>query len=114
MKGLPAYVYVLIDPRTGQPRYVGSTVRPVERRLQDHLDQTRGERSTGVLKDNWIKELLANGHVPKIRRMLTADSLEDARKLEDEMILNLRKHGADLCNIGPGKYERKKPEEEEE
>jgi hypothetical protein len=110
-KPKPAVVYVLLDPRTGQPRYVGCTNRTLERRLQDHLTQTTGARSTGELKDGWIKELLALGRKPIIKHHCDAPSLKDAVEIEEKLIAQMRQHGANLVNIGPGKYIRKKNED---
>lgn len=109
----PASVYILVDPRSGRPRYVGCTNRPLARRLQDHMNQTTGERSTGALKDAWIKELIAAGRKPVIKHFANAPSLSEAFKIEDELIDQLKKLGENLVNIGPGKYERRKAELEE-
>jgi len=55
-------IYGLVDPRTGEVRYVGFTVKGIDR-LKDHLYRARtGQEKT--YKANWIRSLLADGHVP--------------------------------------------------
>ncbi len=35
------YIYALIDPRTGDVRYIGKTLR-LQKRMQEHLRDQRG------------------------------------------------------------------------
>jgi hypothetical protein len=53
-----AYVYALIDPRTGEIRYIGSSTRP-RRRLQDQLAAARAHhrlRSLGRTRSTSMAE----------------------------------------------------------
>jgi hypothetical protein len=60
-----AYVYALKDPRTGQIRYVGSTIQEPHRRFQKHLViAAQGINMTH--KYNWIRELLNAGLRPEL------------------------------------------------
>ena len=55
-RGKPCYIYALIDPRTREIRYIGSSMRP-HRRLQDHLRAARAHhrlRSIGCTR--WKEE----------------------------------------------------------
>ena len=57
-----AYIYALIDPRTGEMRYIGSSTRP-RRRLQDHLAAARAHhRLRSLGRTRWNEE-------PGYRRM---------------------------------------------
>lgn len=59
--GMPrCFIYVLTDPDTGEPRYVGKSERPRER-YSNHLnDHSRCHRT------NWIRSLAAQGKRPGI------------------------------------------------
>jgi hypothetical protein len=58
-----AFIYGLVDPRTGYIRYVGKAVDP-ERRYNDHF--SKFELSPNTKKVNWIKSLLAQELKPSI------------------------------------------------
>jgi hypothetical protein len=54
-------IYLLRDPRSGEVRYVGKTVRPIEERLRGHiLDSKRSEIRTA----RWIRSLAELGLRP--------------------------------------------------
>ena len=57
------YIYVLIDPRDNNIRYVGKTVNP-KKRLENHLVPSR--LRTISHKNSWIKDLLKNNLKPKM------------------------------------------------
>lgn len=62
--GAPVTIYALIDPRTGEPRYVGKTSAPLKR-LAGHLSDARcGGKSP---KAHWLRELLASGLAPEMQ-----------------------------------------------
>lgn len=51
----PVYIYALIDPGTGEIRYIGKSIRPAER-LQNHMN----ERSN-CHRSHWLQSLKARG-----------------------------------------------------
>ena len=55
-----ATIYGLIDPRSGQVRYVGATVRPTWYRLHSHRT-----KPLASLKD-WMRDLEQAGRVPTL------------------------------------------------
>lgn len=66
-----ACVYVLVDPRTGDLRYVGWTTRTLHQRLMSHLRDKDDNNRT-----RWIQALLKRGTRPVIRlvqQVLVAD-----------------------------------------
>lgn len=71
-------IYVLIDPRTNEVRYVGKTVNPV-RRLWSHIND-----KTVCHRTNWIKSLLGLGLKPKMSIIESMDSSDDSLWQERE------------------------------
>lgn len=97
-------VYTLVDPRTGQARYVGATSYMLRARLARHLyDARTRQESCGRLL--WLRELLAAGLRPEIAELERADSEKGAHEVEEFFVRYLRAIGADLVNEthgGPG------------
>jgi hypothetical protein len=93
-----AFIYVLIDPRTGEVRYVGKSNDPI-RRLQGHLQSARADKPWGVCR--WIRDLAAVGLTPGVVVIdqVSADEWEPA---EVEWIAHFRSAGARLTNTAPG------------
>lgn len=58
-------IYALLDPLTGDVRYVGKTRKSVDARLRDHLFTARG--AGHAHRDNWIRKLLPDGLEPKTK-----------------------------------------------
>lgn len=57
-------IYKLIDPTTSSIKYIGSTHKPLKKRLTDHLsDARRGQKN---YRCNWIRSLLSKGFYPSI------------------------------------------------
>ena len=88
-------IYALVDPRTGEPRYVGCTRNGVERRRRQHM----GEAGASGRKARWLSELLSLGLEP------AAEALEilplnpnDAGVAEASWFRMLRGRGCDLLN----------------
>lgn len=88
-------IYALRDPRSLYIRYVGKAADP-ERRLQMHLSpgQLRRYRSK---KNSWLKNLLADGHVPYLEIVDEVDA-EKANEAERYWIAWYRSQGAPLTN----------------
>src|SRR5690554_4201777 len=57
------YVYVLIDPRTTFPRYVG-IARNYNKRFAAHLQEARYGTGMNAAKNKWIAGLLESGLEP--------------------------------------------------
>lgn len=55
-------VYVLVDPRNGAPRYVGST-QHAEHRLYSHMSDSEKRKTP---KQRWLAELKAMGRWPEM------------------------------------------------
>ena len=91
------YIYVLIDPRNGEVRYVGWTVHP-KTRLRDHIKPSRV--SGNQRRDRWIASLLRHGFRPRM------DIIEcgtgDYAKAESHWIRHYRSLGYDLTNHTDG------------
>lgn len=90
------YVYLHLDPRTSEVRYVG--VGPLSRA---HDFQLRG---TAHLK--WIAELDALDLEPKVALPSRTRDREEAHEVEISLIAWHREHGSALLNVtngGPGR-----------
>lgn len=59
-------IYLLIDPTSGEPRYVGKTVVPLRRRLKKHITECLAGKEGHTYKNRWLKKVLDAGKVPKI------------------------------------------------
>ena len=55
------YIYALVDPETGEPRYVGKSIRPFER-LRNHIN----EPPSKCHRSNWLQKLAARNLEPEI------------------------------------------------
>lgn len=86
-------IYLLIDPRNGEIRYVGATYQNTATRLSAHLCELGSKR-----KRAWIKELRAEGLKPKIEKLFTCRLSQEAARREAVWIRRLRKAGCDLLN----------------
>lgn len=92
-------VYALIDPRTGEARYVGKA-KDAHQRLNGHLnDARRGQKSH---KAHWVRQLLASGLVPEMVVLdegIPAHLIDNAEKL---WICMYRSMGCPLTNHSDG------------
>lgn len=89
------FIYVLIDPRDRQVRYVGKSVRPASR-LREHLQRARLGRASHLYC--WIRSI---GAIPDIE---VIDEVPDSdwQVAERFWIAYLRMVGADLVNATEG------------
>jgi len=62
-KGYPgsSFIYGLIDPRTDEVRYIGKSIRPLER-LRNHINEPK----TNCHRSHWIQGLKKEGLEPEI------------------------------------------------
>lgn len=102
-------IYGLVDPRTGEVRYVGQTTKPIEARLAGHL------AAPAPLVRAWIETLAVDGCVPQImplREEVSAAHLDAAERQE----IRARAERGDLLNVASnelGNAKRRKISREE-
>lgn len=87
------YIYALVDPRTGEDFYVGSTINP-EKRLVSHVNE---KHTNGP---NWerINQIREANETLKMR-ILEVTSIDERMAREQTWIDRLRNDGAILSNI---------------
>jgi len=91
---MTCYIYDLSDPRSGEVRYIGKSVRPRER-LATHIREARA--GSVVHCKRWIWGLLAEGLAP-VLGIIEEVSREAANDAERYWIGCFRTVGADLTN----------------
>jgi hypothetical protein len=92
---MTGYIYVLVDPRTDEIRYVGRTIRSLKKRLTGHLAAPVNPR----MRD-WLNELSAVQMRPVIRVLEEVDH-ESIFEREHFWILKMASTHA-LLNRVPG------------
>lgn len=93
------FIYVLLDPRNNQVRYVGKTIHSIQDRLQHHINEAkRGKHSH---KCNWIRSLLQKGLLPTIE-VIDRISEKDFEFFEKRYIKLYKSFGARLTNLTNG------------
>src|SRR3990167_5576743 len=90
------FIYVLVDPRTQDARYVGWTFN-VQKRIRDHISKARRQRSH---KANWLIQLERLGLRPEY--MILETGFNDWAKAEQRWIRYYRSRGVDLTNLTNG------------
>lgn len=90
------FIYVLIDPRTDEVRYVGWAFN-VRQRWHTHVSSAPRTRSH---KANWIKQLLALGLRPVYQ--IIEQGTGDWQEAEQRWIAYYRAQGARLTNMTDG------------
>jgi hypothetical protein len=90
------YIYALLDPITGEIRYIGGTNNP-KRRKRDH--KTRLNENTH--KVAWIKKLKSLGMCPTFF-VIEETSIECWEVREQTYITELKALGFDLTNSTKG------------
>jgi hypothetical protein len=88
-------VYALLDPRTEEPRYIGSTSASLRRRLSEHCRRTRRDNPKRPL-NAWIIDLKVR---PKIVQLSSSTTKEDAEDDERAYILST----PNLLNVANGR-----------
>lgn len=73
-------IYALIDPRTGEPRYVGQTRLSLKQRFKAHMNKRNSEDTH---KSRWFRSVIAAGFKPSIVSIYTCydDATLDAAEL---------------------------------
>lgn len=93
-------IYVLIDPRTSQVRYVGKSFSGL-RRPQRHWRRCELVKDL-TYKGNWIRELVAEGLVPTVEIVEEFPTAEPLDAAEVRWINHHRAAGAPLTNLAEG------------
>lgn len=88
-------VYSLVDPRTGNVRYVGQTQQKIAHRLSRHVAAANYGRQS--LVSQWMREVLAEGLRPKIV-LLEQVPLSDGDQAEKDWIADFKFDGYELLN----------------
>ena len=88
------YIYALIDPRTGDVRYIGKRLR-LQKRIQEHLRDQRSSR-----RAEWVRSLRALNLSPVLLVLEEGDG--DWCASEQRWIASYRSSGADLTNATYG------------
>lgn len=94
-------LYELVDPRNGEPFYIGITTNPKQRQ-RDHCATHKKEMKDNPLKTQRVVEIKSAKLKPAIRVLVEDLDYEDACKLEVKTIKEKRLQGYDITNISPG------------
>lgn len=87
------WVYILIDPRDNNPKYVGKSVRP-STRFSEHITKCLKENTK---KGNWIKKLTKIGLKP-IMQLIHETTENDVAIWEEHYIKHYTDLGFELLN----------------
>lgn len=82
--------YVLIDPESGIPRYVGITTKSIKQRFAGHLSDIYKRPELNKHKTAWFKKLLKGGKMPVIKQIAEFDSEEEMKQFEIDYISKYR------------------------
>lgn len=77
------YLYALIDPDLGTPKYIGITNNP-DKRLQEHIKDTAATK-----KAKWISSLKEGGKLPTLKILRDTNDVHEVIQWEKECIEKL-------------------------
>lgn len=86
-------IYALIDPRTGEPRYVGQTKQALSGRLSGHIKE-QGD----TYKNRWIAKLVRENLKPVMRKLYECFDGKTADAAELFYIADFKARGFCLVN----------------
>ena len=89
----PFFIYVLRDPETRAPRYVGQTTQVKQRRWQ----HARGQQKMQLL-DDWVQGLRHRRQKPVFEIVQECETLEDALSAEGAWAMYFTMRGFKLYN----------------
>jgi len=89
------FIYALVDPETGEPRYIGKSNNP------RHRFYAHNYRGDAPHKDNWLKKLKSSGLLPLLE-ILDEVPASEWEEYEQEYIRAFRVLGFDLTNATAG------------
>jgi DNA-binding XRE family transcriptional regulator len=87
-------IYTLTCPETKKIVYVGQTIKPLQKRLIEHISEKKDSN-----KKKWINYLLLKGFIPIIEEIDIASDRRESLKLENYWICQLTCFGFNLLNI---------------
>lgn len=90
------YIYGLFDPISGACRYIGVSVRPIDRYKTHLVDKSN------TWKCHWIQKLISNGHKPMLFIFKCFDINDDWQSIERAWIKYARDFSFDLTNCTDG------------
>ena len=90
------YIYGLVDPRDNMLRYVGKSIRPLER-LSNHLNE-----KSNCHRSHWLHLLKRNGIKPRIVVLEVVGEGRTWQEAEREWIAMFREAGFNLVNSTDG------------
>lgn len=93
--------YVLVDPVTNTPRYVGVTTRSIRQRFCGHMNDINNRPELNKHKTAWFKKLLTGGMLPKIEQIAEFDTEREMLDFEKEYI-QIHKEEYNLINQTDG------------
>lgn len=86
MKERKFLAYVLVDPNTQVPRYVGITTRTLKERFAGHMNDIINRPNLNSHKTAWFRKLAKGGQIPEIKQIAEFSNLEDLKEFEKEYI----------------------------
>lgn len=92
------YIYVLIDPRNNEIRYVGKSINP-NVRVRRHISEAKNSKQTNH-RINWLKNLASDGYKPIIE--IIDEVVGEWEWLEIYWINQLKVWGFKLVNSTDG------------
>ena len=94
------YIYILSDPITGHPKYIGKTERKPITRYKEHLIVNRKGTNTSACP--WVKELKKCKMMPVMELMEEFSTFEEMNNAEVFYIEYFRYLGFDILNTSKG------------
>ena len=95
---MKSYIYALQDIQ-GNIRYIGKTIKPIEKRLWEHINESR--RGNKTYKCDWIRSCIVKGYLPLIK--IIDGPIDGDGSLEERYwIARYRREGCDLTNATDG------------
>ncbi len=93
-------IYGLVDPSSGEIRYVGQTMRRIEERVSQHLAAAKAGKL--AYSARWIRKLLARGLEPEVLILEEAAPGNELDDAEIRWILRGKERGWKLTNLTSG------------
>ena len=84
--------YVLIDPVTEIPRYVGVTTRGINQRFSGHMNDINNRPELNKHKTAWFKKLLSGGKLPRIEQIAEFDNEQEMLDFEKNILDYIKKN----------------------
>jgi DNA-binding CsgD family transcriptional regulator len=87
-------IYALLNPVTNSPFYIGSTSRPITKRLNEHIWENISQSYRGVqeAKKQMILRIIKSGRLPIIKKVAVCSD-DNAHKVERAMYEKFKKEG---------------------